>query len=303
MPADALLCAEARAAGRAADADFIRFMADPTAEGAAGILPGAVPTAPQAQDPVTEDTVAPTDPQAVAEAEALAAAQAAAAQPGGIAGAGAGAPSGAGGIAGLAGAAGAAPTDFEQELLSMLAAREKRAEQDKWLALAQFGLQLMSSDAGTLGGAIGEAGGPALDALRSSRETAEGDRLGLLSTLEQHRMGQAELALRQQAAAARSAAGSGGSEFAALPSGALTRLMDQLSEAEQTLASLPSPPSPRLFGGQRQDPNAGARAAAQNRVDQLSAILNAASGRYGVPLGGIPAASGFDHTTRQAQGE
>ena len=182
----------------------------------------------------------------------------------------------------------------------MLAAREKRAEQDKWLALAQFGLQLMSSDAGTLGGAIGEAGGPALDALRSSRETAEGDRLGLLSTLEQHRMGQAQLALSQQAAAARAAAGS---EFAALPSGALTRLMDQLSEAEQTLASLPSPPSPRLFGGQRQDPNAGARAAAQNRVDQLSAILNAASGRYGVPLGGIPAASGSDYTTRQAQGE
>ncbi len=198
--------AEARGAGRAADADFIRFMADPTAEGAAGILPGAVPTAPQAQDPVTEDTVAPTDPQAVAEAEALAAAQAAAAQPGGIAGA----PSGGGGIASVAGAAGAAPTDFEQELLSMLAAREKRAEQDKWLALAQFGLQLMSSDAGTLGGAIGEAGGPALDALRSSRETAEGDRLGLLTALEQHRMGQAQLALSQQAAAARAAEGRGG---------------------------------------------------------------------------------------------
>ena len=159
-----------------------------------------------AEPPVTEDTVAPTDPQAVAEAEALAAAQAAAAQPGGIAGA----PSGGGGIASVAGAAGTAPTDFEQELLSMLAAREKRAEQDKWLALAQFGLQLMSSDAGTLGGAIGEAGGPALDALRSSRETAEGDRLGLLTALEQHRMGQAQLALSQQAAAARAAAGRGG---------------------------------------------------------------------------------------------
>ena len=151
-----------------------------------------------AADPATEDALAPVDPQAVAEAEALAAAQATAAQPSG------------GGIASVAGAAGAAPTDFEQELLDMLAAREKRAEQDKWLTLAQFGLQLMSSDAGTLGGAIGEAGAPALDALRSSRETAEGDRLGLLTALEQHRMGQAELALRRQAAAARSAAGRGG---------------------------------------------------------------------------------------------
>jgi len=165
-----------------------------------------VPEDPLTLLPPAEDTVAPADPQAVAEAEALAAAQAAAAQPGGIAGA----PSGGGGIASVAGAAGAAPTDFEQELLSMLAAREKRAEQDKWLALAQFGLQLMSSDAGTLGGAIGEAGGPALDALRSSRETAEGDRLGLLTALEQHRMGQAQLALSQQAAAARAAAGRGG---------------------------------------------------------------------------------------------
>jgi hypothetical protein len=130
--------------------------------------------------------------------------QAAAAQPGGPGGAS----GGAGGIAGLAGAAGAAPTDFEQELLSMLAAREKRAEQDKWLSLAQFGLQLMSSNQPNIGAAIGEAGGPALDALRSSRESYEADRLGLLGTLEQSRLGREQLALQRQAAAARAAAGS-----------------------------------------------------------------------------------------------
>jgi hypothetical protein len=117
---------------------------------------------------------------------------------------------GAGGIASMVGgAAGVAPTNFQQELMDMLAAREKRAEQDKWLALAQFGLGLMGSDKLSLGEAIGEAGAPALEALRTGRETAEADRLGLLSAIEQSRMGEAQLQLKRQAAAARGAAGSG----------------------------------------------------------------------------------------------
>jgi hypothetical protein len=115
-----------------------------------------------------------------------------------------------GGIAGLGGAPGApgapgATSPFEQEILNMLDAREKRAEQDKWLALAQFGLQLMSSKEPTLGGAIGAAGAPALETLRSGREGSEADRLNLLSTLEGHRMGQAKLELERQALAARAA--------------------------------------------------------------------------------------------------
>jgi len=122
---------------------------------------------------------------------------------------GPGGPSG-GGIASMAAAGAGAPTSYEQELLNMLESREKRAEQDKWLALAQFGLQLMSSDNPTVGGAIGEAGAPAIEALQSSRESYDQDRLGLLGTLEDYRMGQAQMALRQQAAAARSAAGAGG---------------------------------------------------------------------------------------------
>lgn len=43
-------------------------------------------------------------------------------------------------------------------------------EQDKWLALAQFGLGLMSSQAPTLGQAIGEAGATGIAALRQARE-------------------------------------------------------------------------------------------------------------------------------------
>ena len=43
-------------------------------------------------------------------------------------------------------------------------------EQDKWLALAQFGLNLMSSQQPTIGGAIGEAGLAGITALRQARD-------------------------------------------------------------------------------------------------------------------------------------
>ena len=46
------------------------------------------------------------------------------------------------------------------------------ADADKWLALAQFGLGLMASQAPTLGGAIGEAGTMALGQLRESQKEA-----------------------------------------------------------------------------------------------------------------------------------
>jgi hypothetical protein len=46
------------------------------------------------------------------------------------------------------------------------------ADADKWLALAQFGLGLMASQAPTLGGAVGEAGTMALGQLRESQREA-----------------------------------------------------------------------------------------------------------------------------------
>ena len=114
-------------------------------------------------------------------------------------GPGGGGPGGGGGIAGAAGA----PSSFEQELIKMLAAREKRATQDKWLALAQAGMQLMSSNQPTFGGALGEAGSAGLAALREVAPSAEADRLELLGQIEQSR-------LARQAMAARAAGGGGG---------------------------------------------------------------------------------------------
>ena len=102
------------------------------------------------------------------------------------------------------------PSNFEQELLNMLGAREKRATQDKWLALAQAGMALMSSKDPTFGGALGEAGAVGLGALREGQSGAEADRLALLGQIEQSRMGREKLDLERQALAARRAGGGSG---------------------------------------------------------------------------------------------
>lgn len=69
-------------------------------------------------------------------------------------------------------------------------------ETDKWLALARFGLGLMSSREPTLGGAIGEAGAGALDSLSAARES-----------FRDRQMQQAELDLARQRLALEAAGG------------------------------------------------------------------------------------------------
>jgi hypothetical protein len=97
-----------------------------------------------------------------------------------------------GGAGGAGGAGGM--SSFEQELMDALGRREKAAEQDKWLALAQVGLNLMSSTQPTLGGALGEAGLKGVEAARSARDQYDKDRLELLGALEQSRAARAKAA-------------------------------------------------------------------------------------------------------------
>lgn len=87
-------------------------------------------------------------------------------------------------------------SSYEQELMSMLQNREKAAEQDKWLALAQVGLNLMSSTQPTLGGALGEAGLKGVEAARGARDQYDKDRLELMGALEQSRAARAKAAAR-----------------------------------------------------------------------------------------------------------
>jgi hypothetical protein len=88
---------------------------------------------------------------------------------------------------------------IESRIEKMLADREKSAEADKWLALAQTGLALMSSKNPTLGGAIGEAGLAGLGAMQKSKAQYDKDVLGLMAMQE-------KIAARKDANAYRNSA-------------------------------------------------------------------------------------------------
>jgi hypothetical protein len=81
---------------------------------------------------------------------------------------------------GSGGSGGAGSVD--SQIIEMLKEREKRAENDKWLALAQAGMALMSSTQPTLGGALGEAGAEGLKAFRASRDEYDSAKMDLLKT-------------------------------------------------------------------------------------------------------------------------
>ncbi len=187
------------------------------------------------QIPEDPGQLLPPEAQLTPEEEAAAQQQAAAQQSAQSSGGG-GRSGGGGGIASIAGGQGGM-TDFEKELTDMMQAREKRAVQDKWLALAQFGMNLMASENPTLAGSIGEAGAPAIQSFQESQEAAEGDRLGLLSQLEQSRMRREQLAMQQAAAAAR-AAGSGGGQPAGPTGGIDVGLNRSLNFLQQQLENV-----------------------------------------------------------------
>ena len=103
-------------------------------------------------------------------------------------------PAGGGAGAGIAGAM----SPFESEIANLLQQREKRAEQDKWLALAQVGLSLMGSRQPTFAGALGEAGAAGLAQFQQNRAQYDKDRLELLALQESTRLNRAKLAAAGQ---------------------------------------------------------------------------------------------------------
>lgn len=111
---------------------------------------------------------------------------------------------GAGGAGGAGGSRGALNAD-------------RMMEQDKWLALAQFGLGLMASQAPTLGGAIGEAGTAALGQLGEARKAA------------------VERDLAERTLAARTA-GAGRDRGALTANQALSAINDQIQATNMALA-------------------------------------------------------------------
>jgi hypothetical protein len=99
---------------------------------------------------------------------------------------------------------------------------DRMLEQDKWLALAQFGLGLMASQAPSLGGAIGEAGTAALGQFGKARQAA------------------VERDLAERTLAARTA-GAGRDRGALTANQALSAINDQIQAVNMALALTSSP--------------------------------------------------------------
>jgi len=142
-------------------------------------------------------------PAAAAVAD-KAAAKAAADAAGGSGGTG-----GSGGSGGTGGGASGKPSTYEQMLMDAMTNADKKAKQDKWLALAQMGLSLMSSAQPNIGMALGEAGAKGIEALQGARDRAESEKLGLSKELYGIDL------MRQKMAAASAKANAGSSGLSA----------------------------------------------------------------------------------------
>jgi hypothetical protein len=180
------------------------------------------------------------------------------------------------------GAGGSGMSSYEQELMAMMQKREQAAEQDKWLSLAQVGLNLMSSTQPTLGGALGEAGLKGVEAAQGARDQYDKDRLSLLGELEQSRAARA-------AATAKAAKGATAKPVSTAIIGQYT---DQLSAIDEQLAIMGPPPEPGWWSGDVDDPYAAER----TRLEEQRAAIQAALG-YGYATHGMPyfdAASEYD---------
>lgn len=173
-------------------------------------------------------------------------------------------PQGGGGTGGLGAISGM--SSYEQELINALNRREKAAEQDKWLALAQIGLNLMSSTNPTPLGALGEAGLKGVEALRGSRDQYEKDRLDLMGALQQARASRASAVSR-----AASGAGSGGARGIKplSASGIMTQQKYMLDIAESRLSSLTSGQSPAAAAAMLSEAARGGDTAAASQLMAL----------------------------------
>jgi hypothetical protein len=73
---------------------------------------------------------------------------------------------------------------YQQELADILKRREKAAGQDKWLALARTGLELMASKNPSFLGAVGEAGLPGVADYKSARDSYDNDKISILGKID-----------------------------------------------------------------------------------------------------------------------
>lgn len=116
---------------------------------------------------------------------------------------------------------------MDSRIAQMLSNRQKEAESDKWMALAQTGMALMASKNPTFGGALGEAGLAGIGALQKSKQGArafETDMLKLQTQLD---------IARQRARSSKSSKN--------IPATALTNAYTMVTDAQERLNNARSP--------------------------------------------------------------
>lgn len=162
------------------------------------------------------------------------------------------------GVTGSAGGGGGKLSSYEQMLVDAMNNADKKAKQDKWLALAQAGMALMSSTQPNLAGALGEAGNAGIAALQSSRDTAEQNKLKLAQELYGLQA--------SKAAAARAGAPKP-------PSSA--KIMDEISGIQKIIDSIGAVDP--LTGGTISEADMATISELSNRRDALIGMLNQGS--------------------------
>jgi hypothetical protein len=91
---------------------------------------------------------------------------------------------------------GVSSSGYQQELADILKRREKAASQDKWLALARTGLELMASKNPSFLGAVGEAGLPGVAEYKSARDSYDNDKISILGKIDAAKRADAAFATR-----------------------------------------------------------------------------------------------------------
>jgi hypothetical protein len=148
---------------------------------------------------------------------------------------------------------------MDSRIAQMLSNRQKEAESDKWMALAQTGMALMASKNPTFGGALGEAGLAGIGALQKSKQGARAFETDMLKL-------QTQLDIAQQRARSSGLKGSN-----LTLNQMLSRGVDLLKEGNDMLESAQG--------------NADVASVAQGLIQQGQMLINAAGGGTGSGTG------------------
>ena len=101
---------------------------------------------------------------------------------------------------GISSARGSTTSSYEQKLLDILDKREKSADQDKWLGLAEMGMRLMASSNPNALAAIGESGLGAFGSYVGQQKERDAEELNILGKLADMDMAKQTLQARKDIA-------------------------------------------------------------------------------------------------------